>query len=501
VYLYRRLSPERLVAIKALRTTDMSDNLVKRFTAEANAMAALSHPHIAQVYANGITADGRPYIEMAYYPNGSLEDRVRQAPLSVPDVLRIGVQLCSAVETAHRLDPPLLHRDIKPANVLIDEYNDPVLTDFGIASRITDQNDEVSLSVYWAAPEVMFSTSPVDKRSDVYSLGALLWHLLVGRAPYVIPGGDNRPSPTMIRARDLPVPGTGRTDVPPTLERLLASTMNKDPRLRPATAADLARSLNAIEQNQYGFARVTPFKVRASEALQPVVTFEVIGDDHTRARSNLQTPKLLVPQPVMVPPPTYTALPASGEPPQSYPGSPAWNIPDDPATILRRSPQIIDDRTVLNRPPNVDAARPVDTQPEATPPHKVGLIIAIVVVVVIAAGGSWWLMHTSHSGSAPPPSTTPTGDSNIGLNLPPGPVTINCSRPGNGTEVSCTWDYVNNLTTDSYKVLLPDGSQTTTTQPSFSTQDASSQQYCIEIKVVRADGRFPATNWSQAGCA
>jgi len=289
VYLYRRLSPERLVAVKVLRATDMSEGVVKRFTAEANAMAALSHPHIAQVYSADVTADGRPFIEMAYYPNGSLEDRVRQAPLDVPDVLRIGVQLCSAIETAHQLNPPLLHRDIKPANVLIDEYGDPALTDFGIASRLNDQEDEdASLSVYWASPETMFATSPIDKRSDVYSMGAMLWHLLVGHAPYIIPGGDNRPSPTMIRTRDLPVPPTGRDDVPRTLELLLASTMSKDPKLRPGTAADLARSLNAIEQNQYGFARVTPFKTRINPVPQPAApASDIPRYDHTRFKSTL----------------------------------------------------------------------------------------------------------------------------------------------------------------------------------------------------------------------
>ena len=273
VYLYHRQTPDRLVAIKVLRPTSISDKLIERFTAEANAMAALTHPHIAQVYAAGLTSDGRPYIEMAYYPNGTLDNQVRKSPLAVQDVLRIGVQLCSAIETAHQLNPPLLHRDIKPANVLIDEYNDPALTDFGIASRITDQDDhkDVRLSVYWAAPEVMFATAPVSTRSDIYSLGALLWHLLAGHPPFVIPGGDNQTNTTMLRTRDLPVPPTGFQDVPKALERLLTATMSKNPRFRPSSAAELARALQAIEQQEYGFARVTPFKIKTSSAGQPAV--------------------------------------------------------------------------------------------------------------------------------------------------------------------------------------------------------------------------------------
>jgi len=269
VYLYHRTSPDRLVAIKVLRATDFTERQIKHFMAEADAMAALIHPYIAQVFSAGLVSDGRPYIEMAYYPYGNLVDRLRQAPFTVPEVLRIGVQLCSAIETAHRLNPPLLHRDIKPSNVLIDEYGDPVLTDFGIASRINAQDeDDISLSVGWAPPEVMFATSKADERSDVYSLGALLWTLLAGHAPFVIPGGDNRPATTMARTRDDPVPQTGRPDVPTSLERLLSQAMNKNPSLRPATAEELARGLNTVEQDTYGFGQVTPFKVRIDPAVR-----------------------------------------------------------------------------------------------------------------------------------------------------------------------------------------------------------------------------------------
>ena len=421
VYLYRRQSPDRLVAVKVLRTTDMSDRLAKRFTAEGDAMAALAHPHIAQVFSVGITSDGRPFIEMAYYPNGSLEDQVRKAPLSVPDVLRIGVQLCSAVETAHRLDPPLLHRDIKPANVLIDEYGDPVLTDFGIASRMNDDYDEdTSLSVYWASPEAMFSTSPVDKRSDIYSLGAMLWHLLVGRAPYVIPGGDNRPSPTMIRTRDLPVPSTGRADVPASLERLLATTMSKDPRLRPATAADLARSLNMIEQRELGFGRVTPFKVRVDPAPQSADaqprSIGVMESDRTR----LQAAPQVIPAQLKRPTNISASLPSSRQPVPADLPSPVEPVTPssqsafssvragDPATMLRGGPQIVDGRTKLKQASPVENADEApDERVTRTGISKLTLVGLIVIALCAAVGVTIWLIHSS---STPPPSHSINGN-------------------------------------------------------------------------------------------
>ena len=263
VYLYRRDTPDRLVAIKVLRTTSLDDAQIGRLKDEANAMAALNHPNIAQVYSAGITADNRPFIEMAYYPYGTLDDKLQRAPLSVPDVMKIGVQLCAAIQTAHNLQPPLLHRDIKPSNVLIDEDQDPMLTDFGISSRIGDNADDTGLSVFWAPPEVMFTTAPIDERSDIYSLAALLWNLLAGYPPYFVVDGDNSVDAVVERTRDLPLPGIGRADVPASLEGLLGRALSKDPALRPATATEFADALNDIEQQEFGFVRGTPFVVAA----------------------------------------------------------------------------------------------------------------------------------------------------------------------------------------------------------------------------------------------
>ena len=132
VFLYAQDTPSRKVAVKVLRDTGLSAASVDRFTAEANAMARLEHPHIVPVYSAGTTADGRPYLVMMYYPQASLAERARRERFSVAEVLRIGIQLAAAVETAHRAG--LLHRDIKPANVLSGQDGAPGLTDCGIAA-------------------------------------------------------------------------------------------------------------------------------------------------------------------------------------------------------------------------------------------------------------------------------------------------------------------------------------------------------------------------------
>lgn len=249
VYLYEQHAPKRRVAIKVLRDQALSPKLVDQFTSEANAMAELAHPHIVPVYSAGQAPDGRPYIAMMYYPPPSLAERSATERFGVSDVLRIGIQIGSAIETAHRAD--ILHRDIKPANILVSPYGQPGLTDFGIAARIAEaDDDDQGLSVPWSPPEVVFGTSPARPSSDVYSLAATLWHLLVGRSPFENPGNSgNSQWDLMQRIRDLPAPSTG-LPIPASLDRLLRQTMAKDPAQRPRRAMDFVMALQAIEQEE-----------------------------------------------------------------------------------------------------------------------------------------------------------------------------------------------------------------------------------------------------------
>jgi Protein kinase domain len=245
VYLYEQDLPHREVAVKVLNESTLSEAARRRFTAEANVTAGLAHRHIVQVFDAKVTSDGRPYIVMPYYPQPNLFVRARRAHLSIAEVLRIGIQIGSAVETSHRRG--VLHRDIKPQNILTDSYGEPALTDFGIATT-KGGDDAEGLSVPWSPPEILYRTGTGDQRSDVYSLGATLWHVLAGRSPFEQPGGDNKPLALMGRIKSDPVPHTGRADVPDGLERLLRQAMAKDPAARPQTAMELIRGLQSVEQ-------------------------------------------------------------------------------------------------------------------------------------------------------------------------------------------------------------------------------------------------------------
>jgi serine/threonine protein kinase len=252
VFLYEQQQPRMPVAVKVLKREGLTPTIRRQFVDEANTMAQLAdHPYIVQVFRSEQLPAGGAYLVMKYYPPPNLATRAKRERLSVEEVLRTGIQLASAVETAHRAG--IVHRDIKPANVLLSQYGAPGLTDFGIAGRASGQeehDEDVGVSVPWSPPEVLYGQSNGDARSDVYSLAATLWHLLVGRSPFEQPGGDNSAYALMPRIRATPVPQTGRADVPLGLERLLGHAMAKKPDARPQTAIELARGLQAIEQDQ-----------------------------------------------------------------------------------------------------------------------------------------------------------------------------------------------------------------------------------------------------------
>ncbi|WGL53214.1 serine/threonine-protein kinase [Nocardioides sp. BP30] len=256
VLLYEQEWPRQRVAVKVVRADlVLSEREKELFRSEADAMARLAdHPYIVSVLTAGQTTDGRPYLVMRYCPPPDLGARVRVTPLSVAETLSTGVKLASAVETAHRSG--ILHRDIKPSNVLVTTYSEPALTDFGIAGLVheVESEGEVRMSYPWAPPELIEGRSHGSIASDVYSLGATVWNLLVGRSPFAAPHGDNSDRALVARILHAPPPATQRPDVPPALDRLLQQCLAKDPSHRPQSALEVARSLQRIEA-ELGFGR------------------------------------------------------------------------------------------------------------------------------------------------------------------------------------------------------------------------------------------------------
>ncbi|MFG6402763.1 MULTISPECIES: serine/threonine-protein kinase [unclassified Microbacterium] len=264
VFLYEQDMPRRNVAVKVLPSDVRDPDLLRMFNAEADVLAHLSaHPSIVTVYQAGISADGRPYIVMEFCP-GSLSQRYRVERIPVPEVLSIGVKMASALESAHRAG--LVHRDVKPSNILITTFGTPVLADFGISSSLARESaDEMlAMSIPWSAPEVVSEQTAGSVASEVWSLGATVYSLLAGHSPFERrERGQNTREQLRRRISRATYTEVARTDVPPSLQAVMARAMSRDPAQRYASARELGDALRAV-QTEVGLA-ATPLEVAADE--------------------------------------------------------------------------------------------------------------------------------------------------------------------------------------------------------------------------------------------
>ncbi|MEM6794968.1 MAG: serine/threonine-protein kinase [Acidobacteriota bacterium] len=192
VYLARRADQEyeRTVAIKLIRRGFENESTHRRFLAERQILAAFDHPGIARMYEGGTTEAGHPYLVMEYVEGQRIDAYCDQEHLSVRQRLEIFLKVCEAVEYAHR--HLVIHRDLKPSNVLVTRQGAVKLVDFGVAKplspdRLSLTADETGtglspMTPHYASPEQVRG-EPISTRSDVYSLGALLYKLLTGELP------------------------------------------------------------------------------------------------------------------------------------------------------------------------------------------------------------------------------------------------------------------------------------------------------------------------------
>ena len=186
VYLAKDSGLNRYVALKILRS-DLGDDpsFSRKFLEEVEVTASLAHPNIIRVFTLG-EQEGRLYLVMEHLDEPSLENRMdKQTKVSEREVLEIGIGIASALQFAHE-ETGLIHRDIKPGNILFGRGNIPKLADFGLAAGARSalgQQDEIWGTPYYVSPERLLR-EPEDIRSDIYSLGATLYHAMAGRPPF-----------------------------------------------------------------------------------------------------------------------------------------------------------------------------------------------------------------------------------------------------------------------------------------------------------------------------
>ena len=258
VYLYEEQLPKRLVAIKVLSRTALGEGDSSQFRDEVDLMAQLSgHPSVVEIHDANVAESGQPYVVMQYCPMPSLAERLANGPLPIEDALKMGVQVASAVHTAHVMG--IVHHDLKPANVLYSQFGRPLLGDFGIATLVGATNQDVmGASLPWAAPEVLLNQQ-ADARADVYSLAATVYTALSGHAPFAPDDAlTRREYITHMFATQLAPLGLGegqpqQADAPDNadaferLDEVLMAAMEREVGKRTATAVEFGRQLQEIQ--------------------------------------------------------------------------------------------------------------------------------------------------------------------------------------------------------------------------------------------------------------
>jgi eukaryotic-like serine/threonine-protein kinase len=248
VYKARQLGLNRIVALKmVLAGANASPQSLARFRSEAEAVAQLAHPNIVHIYEIG-EQNGCPYLALEYVGGGSLAQQLDGTPVAPGQAAELVLALARAVHHAHLRG--IVHRDLKPANVLLSDDRTPKITDFGLAKRTDADYGQTQTGAILGSPSYMApeqASGAIDKigpATDVYALGVILYELLTGRPPFK--GASLLETMEQVREHEPAPPRTLQPRAPRDLETICLKCLEKSPRRRYATAADLAADLEAF---------------------------------------------------------------------------------------------------------------------------------------------------------------------------------------------------------------------------------------------------------------
>lgn len=347
----------RPVALKVLTVDGVTPRGMEAFARESAILAAISaHPNIVTLYRSYKLADGRPVLVLERC-GGSLADWMREGKRPATDQsVSIAIKIAGALETAHR--GGVLHRDVRPANILLTEFGEPALSDFGVARLRSSAPAPAELfdfpSVH-VAPELMMG-SDANAATDVYGLASSLYELLSGQPPLAAYQGES-PAATILRILRDPARPIVRDDVPIELSDLVLWGLAKDPADRPPSVMWFAEELGRIEA-QNGWPRT---RIMVREPERPVTAAPV------RRHSVSVRPPAARPGPPAAPEPPPAPGPSSGTP-QEPPAPPA--PPADPGRQLVAQPIVSPAQPIVSPAPPAPA--PWTAPPPEPPTHRAG---------------------------------------------------------------------------------------------------------------------------------
>ncbi|UCG60748.1 MAG: protein kinase, partial [Candidatus Zixiibacteriota bacterium] len=274
VYLAEDTYLDRKVALKFLPAYLSQDEAARaRFTREAKAAAKLDHPNIVHVFEVGEYQE-RPFFAMAYIEGRSLKEVIKEGKLSISETVELIKQVCDGLDEAH--NAAVIHRDIKPSNIVVDSNGKPRIMDFGLATiagkeKLTKTGSTMG-TVGYMSPEQAEGKS-VDVRSDLFSLGVVLYELIAGRSPFQ---RDTEAATLRAILCDAPEPlSRYRAGVSDDLQRIVSRLLERDPSHRYQSAADICADLKRLVATTN--TATAPAQVREESIV--VVPFENLGGD------------------------------------------------------------------------------------------------------------------------------------------------------------------------------------------------------------------------------
>jgi len=253
VYLAVQESTQREVAVKVMIGGPLASPIaLARFQREVSVLSRLRHPNIVTIFDSGCEA-GRLYYVMDYVPGEPLDVHAERCDLSIRSSLDLFSKICDAVNAAHLRG--IIHRDLKPANIRVQEDGEPQVLDFGLAKLLEEQESDHELtrsgqfygSLRWASPEQAEGRIELlDLRTDVYSLGVILYHLLTGIFPYDVTGSPHDVVANIVGAEPV-MPRTLRRGIDRELETIIIKCLAKDPEKRYESAGALGRDIRLYQ--------------------------------------------------------------------------------------------------------------------------------------------------------------------------------------------------------------------------------------------------------------